>query len=311
MNRTKSDHANRRRFLKSVLAAPLLSSLAVDGASFPDGQNKFLANDSPSLKISLNAYSFNGPLSSGKMTIEDVLTFCAEKGFLAVDITAYYFPGYPAVPSDDYLYNIKRKAFSLGLEISGTGVRNDFTEPDPAKRQQSVTLVKNWIDAAEKIGAPVIRIFSGNQRPAGYSRDQILSWMIKDIQECIAYGRSHGVIVAIQNHDDFLKTADDVIQIMEAISSEWFGLILDIGSYRTGDPYKEIEKTIRYAVNWQIKEKVFDQGKETDVDLIRLIGIIKSSGYRGYFPLETLGEGDPKEKITALVERVRQALNKE
>lgn len=310
MKRTKSDHANRRRFLKSVLAAPLLSPLALAGAPFPFEQNKFQANDTPSIKISLNAYSFNGPLSSGKMTIEDMLTFCADKGFLAVDITAYYFPGYPVVPSDDYLYNIKRKAFSLGLEISGTGVRNDFSEADPVKRQLSVALVKNWIDAAEKIGAPVIRIFSGNQRPAGYSKDQILSWMIKDIQECIAYGKSRGVVVAIQNHDDFLKTSDDVIQIMEAIRSEWFGLILDIGSYRIGDPYKEIEKTVRYAVNWQIKEKVFIQGKEAEVDLIRLIGIIKSSGYRGYFPLETLGEGDPKEKITALVAKVRQALNK-
>lgn len=310
MKGAPNNDANRRKFLKGVLVAPLLSPLAIFGAPIENKQTTSLPNDTPSLKVSLNAFSFNGPLSSGKMTIQDMLTFCADKGFLAVDITAYYFPGYPAVPSDDVLYNIKRKAFSLGLEISGTGVRNDFTEPDPVKRKQSVELVKNWINAAEKIGAPVIRIFSGNQHPAGYSREQILSWMIKDIQECIEYGRSHGVVVAIQNHNDFIKTADDAIQIMEAIKSEWFGLILDTGSYRIGDPYKEIEKTVRYAVNWQIKEKVFVDGKEVEVDIPRLINIIKSSGYRGYIPLETLGEGDPKEKIVALLEKVRQSLNK-
>ncbi len=308
MKNTSNDSANRRKLLKSMLAVPLLSPGVLFSSPIANHEDKSL-EDTTALKVSLNAFSLNGPLSSGKMTIEDMLTFCASKGFLAVDITAYYFPGYPVVPSDDYLYKIKRKAFSLGVEISGTGVRNDFTEPDPAKRKQSVTLVKNWIDAAEKIGAPVIRIFSGNQKPAGIAREQIFSWMIKDIQECIEYGKSHGVVVAIQNHDDFIKTADDALQFFDVIKSEWFGLILDTGSYRVGDPYKEIEKTVRHAVNWQIKEKVFIEGKEVDVDMPRLINIIKASGYRGYIPLETLGAGDPEPKIVALLEKIKQALN--
>jgi hypothetical protein len=35
----------------------------------------------------------------------------------AVDITACYFPNCPMVPSDEFLYNLKKKAFSLGVEI--------------------------------------------------------------------------------------------------------------------------------------------------------------------------------------------------
>jgi sugar phosphate isomerase/epimerase len=301
------DNKSKRKFLKRMLALPLLLQTATLGSAKDVDRDAVPAN-SPSLKVSLNAYSFNTPLSNGSMTLDDLLQFCSDKGFLGVDITAYYFPGYPTVPPDDFLYNIKRKAFSLGVEISGTGVRNDFTEPDPVKRQGSVTLVKNWIDAAEKLGAPVIRIFSGNQKPVGYSREQILKWMLKDIEECIAYGKAHGVIVALQNHDDFVKTAEDVIEIMEAIQSAWFGLILDTGSYRTADPYDEIARTIRYAVNWQIKEKIFVAGKEVDVDMDKLIGIIKSSAYRGYLPLETLGAGDPKQKVSALLDKTRKSL---
>lgn len=301
-------NSKRRKFLKLFLTIPLLTSGGVLLQSVKgNGQDrKTKANRRHFSKVSLNAYSFNAPLMNGSMTIDDMLEYCAEKGFLAVDITAYYFPGYPQVPADDFLYQVKRKAFSLGLEISGTGVRNDFTEADAAKRRESVTLVKNWIDAAEKIGAPVIRIFSGNLNPAGNSREQILEWMLKDIRECVAYGKAHGVVVAIQNHHDFIKTADDAIQILKAINSEWFGLILDIGSYRAGDPYKEIAKTIEYAVNWQIKEKVFVDGKETDVDLDKLIGMIKSSNYKGYLPLETLGAGDPKTKVSAFLDKFNQ-----
>ena len=297
--------SNRRKFIKSLLAASLITpTLGLGSSIAPKRDLKPLST----LKVSLNAFSFNDALTKGTMNIDDMIAFCAEKNFLAVDITAYYFPGYPKVPADDYLYHVKRKAFSLGLEISGTGVRNDFTEPDPVKRRESVELVKNWIVAAEKIGAPVIRIFSGNQNPAGQSRDQILAWMVKDIQECIAFGKAHGVVVAIQNHNDFIKTAADAIQIMKAINSEWFGLILDTGSYRVGDPYEEITATVGYAVNWQIKEKVFINGKEVEVDMDKLIGIIKASGYKGYIPLETLGEGDPKLKISLLLDRINKSL---
>jgi sugar phosphate isomerase/epimerase len=279
----------------------LLRAIDVDAQPKNVGENHHL-------KPGLNAYSFNAPLTNGVMTIDDLLEFCAEKGFPGVDITAYYFPGYPSVPPDEFLYNVKRKASRLGVEITGTGVRNDFTEPDVAKRKGSVLLVKNWIDAAEKIGAPFIRIFSGNQKPAGYSRQQVLDWMLTDIRECVAYGEAHGVIVAIQNHDDFIKTSDDVLQILKAIDSKWFGLILDIGSYRLGDPYDQIAKTAAYAVSWQIKEKVFINGRETDVDMKKLIDIIKASPYKGYLPLETLGEGDPGIKVPMLLEKLKAAL---
>lgn len=291
-----------------MLAAPVIASTGLLGTSANAIGPVQQEAKKPSLKLSLNAYSFNKQLLDGSMTLDDMMEFCAEKGLVAVDITAYYIPGYPNVPSDDVLYSIKRKAFGHGLEISGTGVRNDFTHADPAKRKESVQLVKKWIEAAQKLGAQTVRIFSGTQSPAGYTRAQILEWMVRDIQECIDYGKTHGVVVALQNHDDFIKTADDTIEIMEAIPSDWFGLMLDIGSFRTADPYEEIARTIKYAVTWQIKEKVFVRNKEVDVDPQKLVNLIKASAFRGYLPLETLGEGDPREKISILLDKFTRAL---
>ncbi len=200
------------------------------------------------------------------------------------------------------------RAFRLGLDISGTGVRNDFTEPDAGKRRQSVELVKAWIEAAEKIGAPVIRIFSGAQSPAGFTRQQIFDWMLPDIRECVKHGEAHGVVVGMQNHNDFIATADHAIEILDRIDSPWFGLILDTGSYRSGDVYDEIRRTASYAVNWQIKENVFVGGKEVEADISKIVSLIKASGYKGYLPIETLGEGDPKAKIAALLEKLVAAV---
>jgi sugar phosphate isomerase/epimerase len=268
-------------------------------------------NDLPSrLKISLNAYSFNQPLSRGSMDLDDLLYYCANAGFDAVDITAYYFPGYPQVPSDEYLYHIKKTAFLLGLEISGTGVRNEFADPDPVIRRESVELVKEWIIAAEKLGAPVIRIFAGHANTDGYSRDQVLEWMVKDIKECIEFGKNHGVVVAIQNHNDFIKTADQAVELMELLDSEWTGIILDTGSFRSGNSYAQIETTIPYAVSWQIKSRTYMNGVEENIDLERLMNIIRKSGYRGYVPIETLEPGDPVPHVNKLLADVKAAIHK-
>lgn len=302
-----NNHLHRRKFLSSVIGLPAVASAGFVSNTQSTSANRF-SEPVTGLKTSLNAYSFNAPLSNGSMTISDLLNFCAASGFEGVDITAYYFKGYPQVPSDEYLFQIKRKAFRLGIEISGTGVRNDFTIADNTKRRQEVVLVKNWIEVAAKIGAPVIRIFAGNQKNENFTKAQVTEWMLKDIQTCVEYGKQHGVIIGIQNHNDFIQTADQVNKIIEAINSEWLGLILDTGSYRMHDPYQEIDLSIKHAVNWQIKEKIFINGEEKEVDLDKLIGIIKSSGYKGYLPIETLGEGDPKSKITAFLAKVQKAM---
>jgi len=269
---------------------------------------KSVKNFPTKLKTSLNAYSFSKPLLNGEMNLDQLIEFCALNQIDAVDLTAYYFPGYPEVPSDEYLYHIKQKAFFMGVEISGTGVRNDFTEQDPAKLKASVDLVKKWIIAAEKIGAPVIRVFSGAADPKGLSRAEAVNQVVSMMNECVAFGKAHGVVVAIQNHNDFIKTADQAIEIIQRVNSEWCGLILDIGSYRTGDPYKEIAQSIPFAVNWQLKENLFVNGIEQKTDLNKLMTIIQASGYRGYLPLETLGEGDPKIRVPLFLKEIRTAL---
>ncbi|HRE50693.1 MAG TPA: sugar phosphate isomerase/epimerase family protein [Flavitalea sp.] len=295
---------SRRDWLRmcGIFSIPgALPGVSVAGEPFPQKRK---------LKTSLNAYSFNKPLSEARMTLTDLLEFCADHDIDGVDLTGYYFPGYPEVPPDEYLYELKRKAFRLGVDISGTGVRNDFTHPDDAKREEDISRIRNWIIAASKIGAPVIRIFSGNTKYQGEGRKAILDRMAGEIRQCVEFGQKNGVIVAVQNHDDFLLNADQTIEILQKLSSPWFGLILDIGSFRRPDPYDEIARCIPYAVNWQIKEKVYPGGKEEKVDLKRLFGLINASGYRGYLPIETLGPGDPFEKVPAFLKEVKEALYK-
>ncbi len=297
---------HRRQFLARA------SGLAAAAATFAGkpamlmAQGRVVREPGSRISLGLNAYSFNTPLRDGSMTLEDVVNYCAQHGLEALDATGYYFPGYPKVPSDEYIYGLKRTAFLNGVTICGTGVRNDFTVPDTAKRKSDVQMVKEWIEVASKLGATVIRVFSGARLPEGRSFDQVLEWMVSDFKECAAHGERHGVIVGLQNHNDFLKTAEQTIRIIEAVNSPWFGCILDVGSLRQSDPYVEIEKLLPYAVSWQLKELLGIGGKEVPTDLRKVKAIIDKVGYRGVVPIETLGAGDPRVKVARFVEQVRR-----
>ena len=265
------------------------------------------------LKTSLNAYSFNKTLNDqlkgrGKgMSLFDLLDYCAEQNFDAIDPTGYFFPGYPKPPSEKFLNDFKRRAFVLGLGISGTGVRNDFATADKSKRAADVKHVKEWIEVAARMGAPVLRVFAGKQ-PEGYEWDEVAKWMVEDLKECVEHGKKHGVIIGIQNHWDFLKTGEQTVKLVKMVDSEWFGVIVDTGYFLTPDPYKDIAMVAPYAVNWQVKQHIGGKGaKAGDTsDLRKIVKIARDSGYRGYLPIETLpvlGEDyNPRTRVAQCLE---------
>ncbi|MBA3975211.1 MAG: sugar phosphate isomerase/epimerase [Candidatus Solibacter sp.] len=287
----------RRGFVAASLTAPAAAIAAprIPAARVPG----------TGIRLALNAYSFNQPLRDKSIDWNGVVDYCARHGIQGLDATGYYFDGYPKAPSPAVIHALKRRAFLNGVTICGAGVRNDFAVTDPAARARDIAMVKQWIEAASLMGAGVIRVFTGQKVAAGTTFDKTLDWMIPAFQECAEHGARHGVIVGLQNHHDFAKTAAETIRIVEAVNSDWFGVILDVGSLRMADAYEEIEKLLPYAVSWQLKESVWYGAKEVPTDLKRVKAIIDKGGYRGVLPIETLGAGDPREKVARFLERVR------
>jgi sugar phosphate isomerase/epimerase len=300
---TRFAHLGRRSFLGALAAVPLATRVAATPPPRPGpGAGR--------VRLSCNLYSFNEPLLQKRtMTLEEAIDFCADLGFEAIDPTGYYFPGYPEAPPDEYVYAIKNRALRLGLGVSGTGVRNDFTLADAAQRRAEVVLVKRWVDVAVKLGAPMVRVFAGRGVPEGHTETEVTGWVEGHIRECVTYGASRGVALVLQHHDDLLKTAAQTLALLERIDSEWLGLTVDVGSLRTtDDPYAEIARLAPYAYTWQLKEQVYRKGVAEDVDVVKIVRILRDSGYRGYVPLETLGAGDPRPKLRGFLGKVRAAL---
>jgi sugar phosphate isomerase/epimerase len=316
----------RRSFLQTAAFIPLVAT-----ASLPD--NKANAEFAPikriggaHLKTSLNAYSFlellnaNAKDPSQGLDLFQVCNYCAEHNFDAVDVTGYFFPGYPNAPDDSYIYRLKRHAFDLGLSFSGTGVRNDFTTADKIIRAEGVQRIKTWIEVAAKLGAPAVRAFADSQAPFktwqaasnNASRETVEAWMADSLRECAEYGKKFGVIVAVQNHADFINTGEEHLSLLKRVDSEWCAALVDTGKYITADPYADIALMAPYAVNWQIKETVGSSTESSRTDMKKLLTIIRQSGYRGFLPIETLSmrrkDYDPHVEVARMLTELREAM---
>lgn len=319
----------RRDFLKTAAVLPLAAGVTPTGVNAAVQPPKRMGG--PNLKLSLNAYSFARLLNDrlqGRgegISLQQLAEFCARQNFDGIDITAYYFPGYRErkLPDDSFIFEVKKRCFELGLGISGTGTGNNFTTADKEARARDVAWVKQSVELAAKLGAPVLRVFADTQMRAqtwesvsnGAKREEVEKWIADDIRACADHAAKYGVIIGVQNHGDFIKTADDLISLLKRVDSPWCGAIVDTGYFKAADPYAEIAKAAPYAVNWQIKQSPLGVEKEAEAptDLKRLCRIVRDSGYRGYLPIETLsprggGNYDPFQVVPKFLAEVRAAL---
>lgn len=280
--------------------APILISTPVLWGSTSKGKTESTVTHQ--VQYSVNAYSFNDEFRSGKMDLFDMMEFASDIGLNAVDLTAYYFSSYPELPKKPEIFALKKRALELGLNISWTGVRNNFVTADTEARKKDLKMIKDWLDISSVLGSSILRIFTGRNIPEGYSKEQVKTWLVEAYKSCAQYGSEVGVIAALQNHNEFLFTADEVIDIIERVDSEWFGLILDISGLRTtSDPYAEAEKLAPYANYWFIKEHVYHNQEKKPTDMAKMADIIKRHNFRGYVSFESLSDGNPKEIIKEML----------
>jgi sugar phosphate isomerase/epimerase len=263
----------------------------LSAAALSLGIDPIKRHGSARMKLSLAAYSFRGVLAGARksMTLEDFVNRAVEWDLDAVEPTSYYFPD---PPTPEYCRRLRRQAFLLGLEISGTAIRNTFTYPPGAALDKEIAHVKRWIDLAVDLGAPTIRIFAGDLQK-GTTEDQARRWCIEAIQTCCDYAAPRGVILALENHGGIVSTVEQLLSIVKAIKSDWFGVNWDSGNFRSADPYGDLAKAAPYAVVAQIKSEISPNGVAQQADFARLIAILRAVRYRGYVALEYEAEEDP------------------
>jgi sugar phosphate isomerase/epimerase len=302
-------HRTRRQFFgwsAGALAAgySVLASSRGAAAIPPIGRTR------PShLKLSIAAYSYRDHLTgkkSPKLDLFDFVNLAADMALDGVEPTSYYFP--PDVTAE-YLNRLKLHAFSLGLDISGTAVGNNFCLPPGRKRDEQIALVERWIDRAAELDAPVIRIFAGDVA-RGTTEEQAVAWAIEGINAVLPYASKKGIVLALENHGGITATLEQILKLVSAIDSPNFGVNLDTGNFHGADPYAEIRQLAPYAMNVQIKTEI-QRGRghaKEEADLARILEILREARYSGYVVLEYEAADDPMTAIPRHIKALRRLI---
>lgn len=264
----------------------------------------------PIFKLSLAAYSMRKyltakPETSGAMDLAGFIDFCAKLGLDGAELTSYYFP---KSMENAFLQQIKRQTHIAGLTISGGAIGNDYCVPTGPKLEAQISETKRWIDIYATLGAPVIRVFAGSV-PKGEQEDVAVTRCIAALEQVCDEAGKRGILLGLENHGGVTATADQLLRIVQAVKSPWFGVNFDSGNFRdNADPYAEMARIAPYAVNAQIKVEVYRRRKAEPADLSRIVDILRQSAYRGWLALEYESSEDPYDAIPRHIDALRKVL---
>ncbi|XZE17985.1 sugar phosphate isomerase/epimerase family protein [Pirellulaceae bacterium SH449] len=266
------------------------------------------ANKKTLLRLSLAAYSVRDLLTDSKSgwDLFRFVEYCRELGVSGAELTSYYFP---KDITAEYLIDLKQHCHRQGVSISGGAIRNDFCTADPKRLQNDIDHTKRWIDHYAILGAPVIRIFAGDQ-PSGESWEDTISRCAAACREVAEYAQAKGLFLGLENHGGVTAKATGLLDILKRVPNKNFGVNFDSGNFRsTNEPYQELASIAPHTVNAQIKVSIAPLGKPEPTDLERVIQILRDANYSGWVALEYEEKEPALEAIPQWIEKLKPLVN--
>jgi sugar phosphate isomerase/epimerase len=294
---------DRRKFLLSPVPVAAGVSLA-SAAQSPAGAGTPAAN-MPRLFSGCCAYSYRKYLQHGPMTMEEFIEKAVSLRVDGVDMTGYYFKS----TDPAYLASLRHLAYRKGVAFSGAACGVSMVQAGAAKRTEAVTEIRKWVDIADALGAPHLRIFAG-KLPSGVTLQQSVDWVVEAMKTGCDYSGRKGITLGIEDHSGVTQQADVCLEIMHRVNSPYAGINLDITHFvptATEDAYAQIEACIPYATNTHIRD-TFDDGSPIDLD--RVWRLFAKAGFKGFMSAEYEGKEDAATAVPKLLENIRALCKK-
>jgi len=283
---------DRRQFLLS-------STFAASVAESPRMASTSDAN-MPRLFSGCCAYSYRKYLQHGPMTMEEFVEKAVRLRVDGVDMTGYYLKS----TEPEYLASLRRLAYRKGLAFSGAACGVSMVQADAAKRAEAVAGIKKWVDVADVLGAPHLRIFAG-KLPSGVTLEQSIDWVVEAMKAGCDYAGKKGITLGIEDHSGVSQQASVCLEIMHRVNSPYAGINLDITHFvptAAQDAYAQIEACLPFATNTHIRDK-FDDGSPIDLD--RVWKLFAGAGFKGFMSAEYEDKEDAMTGVPKLVEKIR------
>ncbi|HUS06580.1 MAG TPA: sugar phosphate isomerase/epimerase family protein, partial [Bryobacteraceae bacterium] len=201
---------------------------------------------------------------------------------------------------------LKKLAYQSAVSIYTIGIRARMAQPTAELQAAEVKSVRDWADAAQRLGAGHIRIFGGPV-PKGATEDQAVGWAVETLKRCADEASKKGITLGLEDDGGLTTNADRTVEIVKKADTPWAGINLDIGNF-PDNGYHQIEMCAPYATNVHFKTHVKVNRQNEPADWPRVLGILGKAGYRGYLALEYEVTEDPRANVPKLIAKMRDVI---
>ena len=273
------------------------------------------------MKICVSSYSFNKLMSRGELSQLDTIKKAKELGFDGIEFAD--LASHEGMTDVDYVKALRAEAdkcelpivsFVFGADlINGTGGRTP---------EEEVEHVKSRVDLAAIMGVKIIRHDVLYSLGKYKSFDALLPTLAARVNEIAEYAKTKGIKTSVENHGFICQDPDRCERLFNAVESDNFGLLCDMGNFlcADADPAKAVSTVAPYAVFAHAKDFYVRSGNKEapgagyfmsrggnylkgtivghgDVPVKQCLNILKRAGYDGFVSLEFEGM---EENIEAL-----------
>lgn len=188
-------------------------------------------------------------------------------------------------PTEAYIRRLKSNMRSTGttavlIMVDGEG---NMGSPDKETRLKAARNHYKWVDIAAELGCHSIRtnMYPGEKQPStGPEIETFIGNCSESFNNLCEYAGPRNINVIIENHGGISSNPDVVVALMKRVNRPNFGTLPDFGNFpKEIDKYQAVEKLIPYAKGVSFKCFDFKDGKETTMDMDRMMGIVAKSSY--------------------------------
>ncbi len=228
-----------------------------------------------------------------------ILDFAAARGYAAVELrgilTNMDLTKVPEL-SAEHLDEAKQQLAAHSLSVPCLGASAHMHEMDPIKHAAQLDEGRRFIDLAQALGAPYVRVF-GNNYVAAVPRADMLAHVAGGLRTLGDYARGKNVTVIIESHGDFTDSPA-LVEILTKADSPNVALLWDAHhTFVSGkeEPEDTVRQLGRYIRHVHLKDSVpaaTEGGRRYvltgtgQVPVQRQIEALVKLGYRGYYNFE-------------------------
>lgn len=183
---------------------------------------------------------------------------------------------------------------ALDLRVSDLGASTRLHEFEAGKRAAQLEEGKRFIDLANKMAVPYVRVF-GDKFVPDQSRVATIERVIAGLRELGEHARGSGVAVILESHGDFTDSPT-LLEIMKGAEMPAVGLLWDAhhtvvaGKEQPADTFKQLGRYMRHT---HLKDsrpegngvRYVLTGAGT-VPVRETVRVLWAGGYRGYYNFE-------------------------